>query len=88
MQQYLLLLGLLLLSLAWFLYSSRPSPSRAGPRSLLLVGPSSAGKSALFSRLLFGAPLATVTSVKENAAVLKNRVAQASVRCATCCCPG
>lgn len=46
---------------------------RSGARTLLLVGPSAAGKTALFSKLVFGKDVKTVTSMKRNEAVLKTR---------------
>ncbi|TNY17882.1 hypothetical protein DMC30DRAFT_419380 [Rhodotorula diobovata] len=67
----LVCLALLLLTPRRTLHPVALRAKRTGARTLLLVGPLASGKTALFSKLVYGHAPQTHTSMKENEAVVK-----------------
>ncbi|KAI5474917.1 signal recognition particle receptor subunit beta [Pseudohyphozyma bogoriensis] len=64
------------LFIAFRIYFAIPPKLKSRSKSsntVLLVGPSASGKTALFARLLYGAAPQTHTSIKENEGLLKSR---------------
>ncbi|ORY78481.1 hypothetical protein BCR35DRAFT_305124 [Leucosporidium creatinivorum] len=75
---FISLLVLLVFLLVALFSPKSPKKGPKGARTLLLVGPLASGKTALFSKVLYGAAPPTHTSIKENEAVVKARWEEAT----------